>query len=62
MRDDSWWPVIGFLIVEGVFMFIAGLIGWSMCDSAWEYDMVQRGYAEHNSKTGAWQWKAEAKE
>ena len=42
--------------------FIVGAaISATLENRMWKCDAVKRGYAEYNSKTGAWQWKGDGK-
>ena len=31
-------------------------LGYAKCQFKWEKELVKRGYAQYNSKTGAWEW------
>jgi hypothetical protein len=60
MNGDDKVFFAGFLM-GGFIVFIVSALIWtavlSKSDTAWQKSAVDRGFAEHDSKTGEWKWK-----
>ena len=48
----------GCAMTVGVFfIFFAGcFLGFYCTNDSWKSEMIRRGYAEHEAKTGDWMW------
>ena len=46
---------IAILVVAG-FCSIGFVLGQKATISRWQNEMIRRGYAEHDAKTGEWKW------
>lgn len=53
----------GFFLFAAVFIATAALLmlgGGEVSSNWWRSELVRRGHAEYNPKTGVWQWKGES--
>lgn len=46
--------IVGSLV--GVIIYLAGICGYVVADGSWRGELIKRGLAQYNPKTGAWEW------
>lgn len=56
-KEDAATAIIFFgYVVLFLFMFAIASAGYWVADAQWRQEMVNRGYAEFDSKTTEWRW------
>lgn len=55
-RENQAGVTVVALVLMSISMFLGALFANTLTNDSWQREAIEKGFAQYNAKTGAWEW------